>query len=410
MSTSNNTPSSSMYSIKTECRVCEHTLPDPFLDLGEQTLANNLEDTLQEAVVAPRFPLQLTQCGECSLIQLTVVVDPKVLFDHYLYTPSQSATFRAHFKEFAESIPVPENGNGGLWLDIGSNDGLLLSYAKTLGWGVCGIEPAQEISTQAKIQDIPTITAYWDFGVAEQVVHELGNPDVITATNVFAHVDDLHAFVHAVKHAMKPDGVFIFEVPYLPIMLTEGTFDLVYHEHLSYFSYLPLEYLFAQHDMHVSAIDHIPIHGGSIRVYVKNGAAEPFAVEDPVLLPPFVAKVENVRMHLEALLDAWLTKDLVVAGYGAPAKATVLINYVGASSKHIKYIVDDNPMKQDKFLPGSAIPIVSSEMLEADPPDVVIIFPWNVAEDILPKVRSHAKTIVVPQPEVRILEGGRKDA
>ena len=407
MNASNNTPLSSMYSIKKVCRVCEHTLPDPFLDLGEQTLANNLSSTLQEAVVAPKFPLQLVKCEECSLVQLTIVVDPKILFDHYLYTPSQSRTFREHFAAFAESIAPKEDG---LWIDIGSNDGLLLSFAKAIGWSVCGIEPAREISVQARVKDIPTITDYWDFGVAEQIVHELGNPDVITATNVFAHVDDIHAFVHAVKHAMKPDGVFIFEVPYLPIMLTEGTFDLVYHEHLSYFSYLPIEYLFQQHDMHVSAIDHIPIHGGSIRVFVKNGNDVPFAAEDPVLLPPFVAKVENVRMHLEALLDSWLTKDLVVAGYGAPAKATVLINYVGASSKHIKYIVDDNPMKQDKFLPGSAIPIVSSEMLEADPPDVVIIFPWNVAEDILPKVRSHAKTIVVPQPEVRVLEGGRKDA
>jgi hypothetical protein len=259
------------------------------------------------------------------------------------------------------------------------------------------------------MQGIDTLTRYWDRAVAREVIEGYGKADVVTATNVFAHVDDLHEFVEGVKRVLAPDGAFIFEVPYLPEMLTQGTFDLVYHEHLSYFHHQPLNYLFEMHDMRIFGIDHIPIHGGSIRVHVVHGANGTFPDNLPSL-QSFVAKVENVKMHFQALLDLWLEQDLVVAGYGAPAKATVLINYVKATSKHIKYIVDDNPMKQDKFLPGSAIPVVSSEMLEADPPDVVIIFPWNVAEDILPKVRSHAKTIVVPQPEVRILEGGRKDA
>ena len=335
------------------------------------------------------------------MVQLTVTVDPRVLFDDYLYTPSQSQSFHDHFEQLAIDITTMFPGPGrGVWVDIGSNDGLLLSKAQTLGWLVTGIEPAPHLAKQAREKGIPTDTGYWNDSTAA-----LLKASVITATNVFAHVDDLHSFVRLVKKALTKDGVFIIEVPYLANMIHGGTFDLIYHEHLSYFSLRPLERLFGHWDMYIESVEHIKIHGGSVRVFVRHKGQRPIPTwADPEL--PFSKFTNRASRTKREFIGAVQSYEKVI-GYGAPAKATVLVNYCGLTDEDIMCIVDDNPLKQGKYLPGSNIPVVSVEDSPGWMVDAVVIFPWNVADDIEPKVMQHfpGADIIVPMPDVEVRGG-----
>ena len=396
-----------LFSHHTRCRICDYGLPKPFFSLGRQTLANNLLHEPGEG--ATEVPLEIVRCESCGLVQLSVVVDPRVLFDDYLYTPSQNKSFHDHFEKLAIDVSVMyPNRTSGLWVDIGSNDGLLLGKAQDLGWMVTGIEPAERLAQQARENGIPTYCGYWGEAAASTL-----RATVISATNVFAHVDDLHTFVRLVKRSLVKDGVFIIEVPYLANMIHDGTFDLIYHEHLSYFSLKPLVRLFEQYDMYIAAVEQVKIHGGSIRLFVHHSpssvvASLPSHWADPPL--PFDKFIDRAGRTKRKFIGAVHNYKYVI-GYGAPAKATVLINYCGLTNDDIRYIVDDNPLKQGKYLPGSNIPVISTEVQRIfegrTEPDAVVIFPWNIANDIEPKVKQYfpGADIIIPMPDVEVRGG-----
>lgn len=391
-----------LFSPHLNCRVCDYGLPPAFFSLGRQTLANNLLHEPGEG--STEVPLEICRCESCGLVQLGVVVDLRALFDNYLYTPSQSQTFHDHFYALSRDVSAMFPGPPpGLWVDIGSNDGLLLSKAKDLGWRVAGIEPAEHLARQAREAGIPTNTGYWNKSAAA-----LLKADVITATNVFAHVDDIHEFVRLVKKSLIKDGVFIIEVPYLPVMIRYGTFDLIYHEHLSYFSLKPLVKLFDAHDMYIASVERLEIHGGSVRLFVKhrNGRKRdtlPNWVDPPMQYDEFVERADRTKREFIGAVQSYKK----VIGYGAPAKATVLVNYCGFTDEDIRCIIDDNPLKQGKFLPGSNIPVIGIEDAPGWITDAVIIFPWNIADDIEPKVKQHfpGADIIVPMPDVEVRGG-----
>ena len=387
-----------------KCRICGEPLPPAVMSLGGQTLANNLIEA--PSSVEPVVLLDLTACRQCKLVQLTRVVNSDVLFRNYLYAPGFSPTFQQHFKDLAED--ATRSMGGGLAVDIGSNDGTLLSKFKDLGWVVAGIEPSEVQARQARAVGIMTLHDYWGPLARQWVEGHYGKADVITATNVFAHVDNIQGFVEQVQRLLKPEGVFILEVPYLYSMFTGGTWDMIYHEHLSYFHMTPLKHLFEANHLRIAATQVVPIHGDSLRVWVQHSdasvpllsgfgrdvlldkEASTSVVED---LTQFGLDCTQKRDEVREYVYKTVAMGKRVVGYTAPAKATVLINYCGFTSYHIEYIVDDSPLKVGRFLPGSNIPVVSSSRLEEAPPDVIVVFAWNVVHDILPKLPPNAKVI-----------------
>jgi hypothetical protein len=393
---------------RTRCRICAEALPPPFFDLGLQPLANNLPRTLDEDAALPRYPLALTRCPNCYLVQLTVVVDPKVLFDEYLYVTGVSKSFHAHFEEMALRLAEFFCNDGDLVVDVGSNDSTLLSkYNYTLR--KVGVEPAKNVADLAgQIHpEIPVLNTWWDLDAARRIYNEEGYAKVITATNVFGHCDNLHGFLMAVKVLLHPEGALVIEVPSLPIMVRDGTFDLCYHEHLSYWSLAPLRMLVALHDLKIFRVEEVASHGGSYRIYISRRSTDfmRFGLFTPDHTPTmeqllaFAKRAEATRTQLQEALKR--PTGTVVAGYGAPAKATVLANYAGLTAADIAYIVDDSDLKQGRYLPGTGIPIVAPAMLAATPPDVVVVFPWNMSVNIIEKLRGKTKTAIIPMPTVR---------
>ncbi len=395
-----------------ECRVCGEELPAPILDLGNQTLANNLVAAPNGD--APRVPLALCVCWKCSLVQLTHVVDPEVLFSEYLYEPRFSDTFQKHFDEMAETIDtLLGNIEDRVVLDIGSNDGTLLNKFQARGWTAVGVEPSRAQAVFANDHEIHTIEGFWDDLARKQVEAYFGKVDIVTATNVFAHVDKLRNFVDEVLSILKPKGMLVIEVPYLYDMFEQGTFDLVYHEHLSYFHLAPLEWLFDHMGMEIVRAERIAMHGGSLRVYAARKGevtdldpadmdvmlSEEVARDPKQRLKDFAADCEIKRNDFLQYIQVARAAGKTVVGYTSPAKATVLINYCGLTNKDIKYIVDNNPLKAGKFLPGSNIPVVEG-FVGGVLPDVIVVFAWNIVEDILPKLPS--VPVVTAMPELKV--------
>ena len=396
------------------CRLCGELLPDPLLDLGIQTLANNL--VVLSNGNPPVAPLALCVCRRCGLVQLTHVVDPELLFSEYLYEPRFSETFQNHFDDMAAQIDdiVPRRDAGRLIVDIGSNDGTLLNKFQSRGWRVCGVEPSERQVEFANAHDIHTLEHFWGELARQQVEAYFGRADIITATNVFAHVDDLHSFMDEVTNLLRPKGMLIIEVPYLYDMFKQGTFDLIYHEHLSYFHLLPMESFFNERGMEIVRVERVDMHGGSIRVFVAREdeidihpgerdiltAAEYRGKGAQQELKSFARACEKKRNALRTHVYEAIEKGKKIVGYTAPAKATVMINYCGFSSYHLDYIVDDNPAKVGKYLPGSGIQVVASSKLEESPPDVIIVFAWNIVSDILPKLPP--AEVITAMPELKV--------
>ncbi len=402
----------------TQCRVCQTNLPPPFLDLGGQPLANNLSDTPNADVA--RYPLALTQCPSCHLVQLNHVVPKEEMFSHYLYTPSQSKTFVEHFTRMAKHLTEHLKLEAGdLVCDVGSNDGLLLSKYPE-GIRVLGIEPASNI---AELASVPTTNGYWTPGLATQILATGGHAKLITANNVFAHIDNWKEFIEGVNILLSDDGTLVIEAPGLLEMLTSGTYDLIYHEHLSYLSLDPLIQFFYNHGFYLYRVEEVPIHGGSLRLFVKRrrvGMGGKGKISDgtvgarltkevhaklhkPSALQDFAAKVSENR---QAFLDLLRSNPVPTAGYTAPAKATVMISYCGLDSKDIAYIIEDAKWKQGKYVPGTDIQILSPQDVTAYP-ERFVIFAWNIYSDLLPKIEGICEAVIIPMPKARLLEIAR---
>jgi SAM-dependent methyltransferase len=404
---------------KTTCRACGGEKLAKFLDLGDQPMANAFLSPAQFKD-EKKYPLDVFFCESCAFVQLGVVVDPKELFGEYLYVSSTSPVFVKHFDDFAGSV-VPRFGlEGELAVDIGSNDGILLRPLKSRGVRVLGIDPAENIATQATKSGIETLPRFFNESVGKEVADKYDKAKLMTATNVFAHIDDLDSVMEGVKNLLKDDGVFVIEAPYLAVFLEKKLFDTVYHEHLSYLAVEPLIGFFEKHGMKIFDVQDVSSHGGSMRVFVEreNG---PYAVEPSVpehvrlekerglqsfaVYEKFAEEVEENKRELVSLLENLKSDGKKIAGYGAPAKGNTLLHYMGIDSKILDYIVDDSPPKQGLFTPGTHIPVVSSAKLSEAPPDYLFILAWNFAESIMKKCeafeQSGGKFIVpVPKPKV----------
>lgn len=402
---------------QTTCRMCQGKDLKPVFSLGSTPLANNFLTKKELNDPETFYPLEVKFCPNCFLLQLGHVVDPDLLFRKYLYVSSTSPVFISHFESYAKDIFERFQLNKkSLIVDIGSNDGILLKPFKDLGAKVLGIDPATDIAEKATKEGLETLSEYFIPKVAEGIGKKYGKADVICANNVFAHTNDLDELTDAVKTLLKPEGVFVIEAPYLLNFLDQNLFDTVYHEHLSYLSLTPMITFFQKHGLTVFDVQRTTSHGGSFRIFVKNNTAKhkvtsyvkamlteekQRGLQKIETYLDFADKIKNNKNDLVRMLNRLKVKGKKIAGYGAPAKGNTLLNYFSIGRDLLDYIVDDSPIKQGLFTPGTHIPVVSSEELKTNPPDYLLILAWNFAEPIMKKLTDFSISggkFIIPVP------------
>lgn len=380
--------------IKTHCRSCDSNELKLTVSLGMSPLANNLLKNVDDE--DELFPLEVLYCENCHNSQLSCVVPPEKMFDNYLYVSSTTKTFREHFAKAAEEyIEELKLTSESVVVDIGSNDGIALLPFVQRDVRVVGVEPAMNIAKIANEKGVETINSYFDASVVEKIVDKFGRVDLVTASNVFAHSDLLKGIAENTFSMLKNDGTFIIEVQYLVDTIKDMTFDNIYHEHVNYWSVTSLKNFFDKLGFLITKVKHIDTHGGSIRVYVKRKGfpvdesvkmylvcEEEFGITSKGTYDLFYEKIQKVKKNVNRNLKSLKELGLKIAGYGSPAKATTSLNYFEVGTNFIDYVVEDNALKHNKFLPGVKIPIRSKQHLFDDRPDVVVIMAWNFANEI----------------------------
>lgn len=408
------------YRVRT-CRICNSTRLYQFLSLGSMPIPNGFLTKNDLKKGEAHYPLSAFVCEDCSLVQLTHVVPAHIMFRNYLYIPSTSSTMIEHFKSMAQDIACtfklkPQS----LVIDIGSNDGTLLSNFKDSEMRVLGIDPASNLAQVARLKGIETIDDFFTSELAKKILREKGTADIITGTNVFAHIDNLRDACKGIFTLLNKKSVFIVEFPYLSDLLSKNEFDTIYHEHLSYFSLRPLIYLFDIYNMHVFNVKKMSVHGGSMRIYVAKKSSDykvqPIVqeiVKEELLkkldkrIPydEFARRTKTIKRDLKNYLRTLRKQGKQVVGYGASAKGNVLLNYCNIGTDVISYIVDSIHYKQGRFTPGTHIPIYPETRLEKDNPTHALLLAWNFADEILRKqvgYRSRGGQFIITIPYLRI--------
>ena len=402
------------------CQVCGHAPLDAVLSLGYMPPVNQMVQVGQVPRQLPWFPTTLLHCRNCELVQLGLAVDPTIIFPpEYPYTSGTTKLLRDNFADLQrESAAMLGLNDKDLVVDIGSNDGTLLSNFQSGGQRVLGIEPT-DVSDIANQRGIPTTKRYFGVEVAREVKREFGAASVITAANCFAHIEDVHAIVDAIVEMLKPDGVFISESHYLISLLDTLQYDTIYHEHLRYYSLTSLKFLLEMHDLEVFHARPIPSHGGSIRVYaarrgthsVQDGvrrilAAEPRGDSMTKRLDRFRNEVVLSKLRLLSMLRDLKEKGARVVGISAPSRASTLVNYVGLDEGLIDYVCEiAGSLKIGKYMPGTQIPVIEESRLYSDQPDCAIIFSWHIADELASKIKAKGfqGKLITPLPVPRVL-------
>ena len=404
------------------CRICKNTKLEKILDLGEMPLANAFLDEDQLGQEEIFYPLRVVWCGSCGLLQIDEIVPPEILFSNYVYVSGTSEALRKHFEGLATEVVHDFNLNSeALVVDIGSNDGTLLKEFRKFSVQVMGVEPAINIAKIAEENGIKTINSFFSEDIAKKIVKENGKADAVTATNVVAHTNNLDDLLKGIAYLLKEDGVFVIEVPYLVDLLDKVEFDTIYHEHLSYFAVRPLKRLFEAHDLKIVNVERVTIHGGTIRVFVSKKKSS-YKINESVsqlisleiekglseitAYRKFAERVEKLKADLVRLLQKLKNENRKVIGYGAAAKGNTLLNYYHVGPDLMEFIADLSPMKQNKFTPGTHIPVYSPERIYDAKPNYMVILAWNFADEIMgqqSKFKEIGGKFIVPVPEVRVI-------
>lgn len=403
------------------CQVCGGTQLDDVLSLGYMPPVNQMVPIGQLPRQQPWFPTNLLHCRNCDLVQLGLAVDPIIIFPpEYPYTSGTTKLLRDNFADLhRESAALLGLGPDDLVVDIGSNDGTLLSNFKNGGHRVLGIEPT-DVGDIASSRGIPTIKRYFGTEVAREVKQTSGAASVVTAANCFAHIEDVHAIVDGIVDMLSPDGVFISESHYLIGLLDTLQYDTIYHEHLRYYSLASLRHLLEMHDLEVFHARPIPSHGGSIRVYAAHRGSHP--VQESVQrmlageprgdalskrLSNFRRDVVLSKLRLMSLLRELKETGARIAGISAPSRASTLVNYVGLDEALIDYVCEiPGSLKIGKCMPGTGIPVVDEAKLFSDQPDCAVIFSWHIADELAPKLKAkgYRGRLITPLPVPRFLQ------
>ncbi|RAP41914.1 SAM-dependent methyltransferase [Rhodovulum viride] len=402
------------------CRFCQAPLEQTLVDLGETPLANSfLPDSPESIAAERRFPLHVMVCTTCWLAQTTETVPADAIFAHdYAYLSSYSAGWVAHARRYAEAMADRFGlGAGSRVVEIASNDGYLLQHFVAMGVPVLGVEPAGHAAEVAESIGVPTRVMFFDETSAAALRDEGFAADLMAANNVLAHVPDIRSFAAGFRVLLKPEGVATFEFPHLARLIEQVQFDTIYHEHYSYLSLTFVERLMREVGLSVFDIERLPTHGGSLRVFVGHpGAhAETEAVaalraeeaalqlDRPEGYAGLAARVARVVADFRAFVARARAEGKTIAGYGAAAKGNTFLNVAGIGRDDIAFVVDRNPQKQNRLLPGSHIPVLAPEEIARQRPDYLVILPWNIAEEVMDQqaaIRDWGGRFVTAVPEL----------
>lgn len=408
--------------LRKNCRACNGTDLHRFLELGPQPLANALPKSPEEFKDEAFYPLDVYFCKSCSLVQILDVIDPSVLFSHYIYLTGTSTTIAEHNVRYAQAVVDELNLSAeSMVMEIASNDGSLLKKFQPHGVKTLGIEPATNIAKIARDAGVETVNEFFSLETAKAIRESHGPADAIIGNNVLAHVDETRDFMSGARHIIKPDGRAIFEFPYLGEFMDRLEYDTVYHEHMCYFSVTAIMRLGDEIGLRLQKVDHMPVHGGSIRAWfgsdetfsdhsdeVKAIAAKE-AEQGLTTVDRYVEFADGVKANRTALLELLnklKAEGKTVAGYGAPAKGNTLLNYCGISTDLVPYTVDRSPLKVNLYLPGVHIPVLPAETILEKQPDYVLILAWNFAEEIMgqqQEYKDRGGQFIIPLPEPKIV-------
>ncbi len=379
------------------CQACDNTNLTHILSLGPLPPCNDMRPIGEPAKAQEWLPTDLLYCPKCELVQLEYVGDPRVVFPaSYPYTSGSTKLLRDNFKDLArECYQLMNFGPDDLVIDIGSNDGTLLSnFTKSR---VLGIEPT-DVAKIAVEQNIRTINKFFNKTVASQINAHFGQAKLITCANCFAHMKDIHDVIEGILELLAPDGIFVIESHYLIDLIDWLQYDTIYHEHLRYYSLTSLSALLAKHGLYVFKAKKIPTHGGSIRVYARrldesqstiidhSFIGEPTGLDMVAKLTRFADDVVQSKLNLMETLHQ--AGDNIV-GISAPSRASTVINYCRLDKALIKYVCEiDGSLKLNKYMPGTNIPVVTEDVLFNDQPECAVLFSWHLADELIPKLKA----------------------
>lgn len=409
------------YYKRTNCRACKSTNVKLALNLAATPVGDHYLKENDLGKVQQSYPMDLYFCNDCTLAQLLDVVSPEILYANFIYETSISLGLKEHFQNYAQEVTtntkLPVNS---LVMDIGSNDGTLLSHFRDLGFNILGIDPAKEIAERATAKGIKTLATVFNAKAAEKILQQHGQASLICSNNTMANIDDLDDYLSGIKTLLNKEAYFVFETGYLSDILNNYLFDTIYHEHISYFSAISLQKLFNRHQLELVDLKKIPTKGGSIRGYVrhlgqgkvrdsvKSIIDQELAQEINTLKPykKLASKISNTKNQLLDLLSSLAQDGKTIWGYGASVGVTTFL-YDFNLNTYLNILVDDNPAKFNTYSPGHQLPVKSSAEIYLGKPDYIVILAWRYADPIIKKHRQYLKDggkFIISWPEIKVIE------
>lgn len=405
------------------CRYCNMLLTDVFIDLGNAPPSNSFLDREQLNCPETFYPLKVFVCRECFLVQVDEYKTSESIFgNEYVYFSSYSRSWLQHASNYVDKMMEQFHLNEkSLVVEVASNDGYLLQYFQKKKVPVLGIEPAAGTAKVALSRGIKTMVDFFGADIARKLSEKGIHADLLLGNNVLAHVPDIRDFVSGMKILLEKDGIITMEFPHLMQLVEKNQFDTIYHEHFSYLSFYTVKSIFGSFGLDIFDVEELATHGGSLRIYAKHKdnlsktvsarVSELLAKEESRgmntlgFYQNFQKAVLKVKIDFVSFLLRQKAEGRKVVGYGAAAKGNTLLNYCGIKNDLIDYVVDANPHKQNKFLPASHIPVENEERLKTDKPDFVVIFPWNLRDEIVSQlsyIRGWGGKFVIPIPNLEI--------
>lgn len=405
------------------CRHCNTPLSLPLVDLGAAPPSNAYLTAGSLKAPEKHFPLRVLVCKSCWLVQTEDFAQADELFDaEYAYFSGFSASWLAHSEKYVgDMVERFSLGAESHVVEVAANDGYLLQYVKVKGIPCTGVEPTASTAAAAREKGIEIVEEFFGVGLADKMVADGLQADLTAANNVLAHVPDINDFVSGFAHILKPSGVSTFEFPHLMNMIDLNQFDTIYHEHFSYLSLLAVSKIFEANGLTVFDVQELPTHGGSLRVFAQRTDTGKHPVSDAVgemlaretgkgmdgeaYYAGFQVKTDKIKDDFLAFLLDAKKQGKTVAAYGAAAKGNTLMNYAGIRPDLVSFVVDANPAKQDKFMPGSRIPIVAEQRIRETKPDYIVILPWNLKSEVssqLDYIREWGGKFVTTVPQLEI--------
>ncbi len=406
-----------------KCRFCGSTLKHTFIDLGMSPLCESYltEDELNK--MEPFYPLHLYVCQNCFLVQIQEYVNPENIFSEYAYFSSYSQSWLEHAKKYCEKMIEKFTFNENSFVvELASNDGYLLQYFVEKKIPVLGIEPAANVAKVAQEKKINTLVDFFTEELAKDITEKYRKADLIIGNNVLAQVPDLNDFIRGVKVLLAPGGITTFEFPHLIQLVKQRQFDTIYHEHFSYFSFFTIDKIFQYHGLKIFDVEELPTHGGSLRIYgchiedsakyvsetvrlLKNKEMEE-GITDMEYYSGFQEQIFGLKREILDFFIKAKNKNKKICGYGAPGKGNTLLNFCGIRTDFIDFTVDKNPYKQNKFLPGTHIPVYHPGKISEQKPDYIFILPWNLKNEIINQLdytRKWGAKFVIPIPNIEVI-------